>query len=354
MSTALCIVPAGEEDSESYTPSSYSSSSPSAVTAPSADGASPSPPSPSTSQSFRCLSIASCSSRPPLAFLAPHLLFLRRRCILQAVAIGQLAHHGVTLALSATVLMLSSDVQSLIESSCPSSLSWQAVQACVLALPGLLCLRSLIGAEFVLMRFRLPELWKTDAPSVGRTAVQALSAASLLLAAVVAGLLLSFRSANETDTLQPLVLLWAVCGLELLPFLLSTTVYGLLHCCLPHSSLSVDAPFLQVDWDSERQDDQRRAEEGKAAAHREVTLAGLQLIPPCIFRQQQHAERLCVICMQDMTEGDRIRLFSCRHAFHQPCADEWLTRRTVCPLCVATVHMPAEALMVEMTGGEIV
>ena len=356
MSTPQCALSASGEDSETFTDTSSSSPSStlsSDAQAQSTDASSSSSTFPSASHSSCCLSITGRGRGPPLAFLAPSLSFLRRRRILQCVSVAQLGFHCVTLVLSCAVLIFFSDVQSLVSSSCPASLSWPVVLAFVLALPGLLSLRSLIAVEFILVRCRLPELWKPAASPLAQRASTALTAAGLLLALVVAALLLSLGAPSDSDLLAS-VLLWSLCLLELLLSLLSAGVYCAFHCCFPHSSLSVAAPFVQVDWDWDELEGGRVGEEGKVAAQRAVTLAGLQLVPPVIFRQRRHQERLCVICMQDMEDGDSIRLFTCRHAFHQPCADEWLTRRTVCPLCVATVNMPDEVRMVEMTGGQMV
>ncbi|KAJ7688988.1 hypothetical protein B0H17DRAFT_646337 [Mycena rosella] len=42
----------------------------------------------------------------------------------------------------------------------------------------------------------------------------------------------------------------------------------------------------------------------------------------------------CLICLDDYTEVDEIRLLSCRHAFHRGCVDRWLeTGRNNCPAC---------------------
>jgi Ring finger domain len=42
----------------------------------------------------------------------------------------------------------------------------------------------------------------------------------------------------------------------------------------------------------------------------------------------------CAICLEYLEDDDDIRELRCRHYFHQPCIDQWLTaRRGQCPLC---------------------
>ncbi|KAJ7079369.1 hypothetical protein C8R43DRAFT_910164, partial [Mycena crocata] len=47
----------------------------------------------------------------------------------------------------------------------------------------------------------------------------------------------------------------------------------------------------------------------------------------------------CLICLDDYTEEDDIRVLSCRHAFHMDCVDRWLeTGRNNCPACRTKVR----------------
>ncbi|KAI3466249.1 hypothetical protein Pfo_022912 [Paulownia fortunei] len=46
------------------------------------------------------------------------------------------------------------------------------------------------------------------------------------------------------------------------------------------------------------------------------------------------SETSCAICLQDLKDGESVRLLpSCRHFFHLHCIDEWLTRQGSCPIC---------------------
>ncbi|KAI8323561.1 hypothetical protein GQ54DRAFT_332488 [Martensiomyces pterosporus] len=60
-----------------------------------------------------------------------------------------------------------------------------------------------------------------------------------------------------------------------------------------------------------------------AAAHSSVWLDG----PPL------HEEN-CAICLEDFAQDEQVRRLPCRHYFHVPCIDPWLSRRSAtCPLC---------------------
>jgi len=41
----------------------------------------------------------------------------------------------------------------------------------------------------------------------------------------------------------------------------------------------------------------------------------------------------CVICFEDYTNDDIIRLLPCYHFFHQECVDTWLRLNSTCPFC---------------------
>lgn len=41
----------------------------------------------------------------------------------------------------------------------------------------------------------------------------------------------------------------------------------------------------------------------------------------------------CCVCLDDVCVGDRVRTLPCLHTFHCGCAEEWLKKKKVCPLC---------------------
>ncbi|CAL9069706.1 E3 ubiquitin-protein ligase ATL23-like [Musa acuminata AAA Group] len=49
----------------------------------------------------------------------------------------------------------------------------------------------------------------------------------------------------------------------------------------------------------------------------------------------------CAVCLEDIEAGQAARVLpDCRHAFHRPCADRWLSAHPDCPLCRAYLHPP--------------
>ena len=43
--------------------------------------------------------------------------------------------------------------------------------------------------------------------------------------------------------------------------------------------------------------------------------------------------RSCCVCLEDVTVGSEVRTLPCLHTFHSACAEEWLKKKKVCPLC---------------------
>ena len=48
---------------------------------------------------------------------------------------------------------------------------------------------------------------------------------------------------------------------------------------------------------------------------------------------REHFEEECSICLATLRPGDVVRRLPCKHCFHQPCIDRWLTQKARCPLC---------------------
>lgn len=41
----------------------------------------------------------------------------------------------------------------------------------------------------------------------------------------------------------------------------------------------------------------------------------------------------CVICLEQMKEGDLVTIIYCSHIFHKYCIDMWIEKKRICPLC---------------------
>ena len=43
--------------------------------------------------------------------------------------------------------------------------------------------------------------------------------------------------------------------------------------------------------------------------------------------------RSCCVCLEDVCAGHAVRTLPCLHTFHAECAEQWLQKKKVCPLC---------------------
>jgi len=73
----------------------------------------------------------------------------------------------------------------------------------------------------------------------------------------------------------------------------------------------------------------------------EIDKSGLELIKASVLEEYEKQGRVasncidrCLICLDDYTPEDDLRVLTCKHTFHQDCVDRWLeTGRNNCPAC---------------------
>jgi len=46
-----------------------------------------------------------------------------------------------------------------------------------------------------------------------------------------------------------------------------------------------------------------------------------------------HEPATCVVCIDELVAGDKVRTLGCGHVYHAACVDPWLIERQTCPLC---------------------
>lgn len=64
-------------------------------------------------------------------------------------------------------------------------------------------------------------------------------------------------------------------------------------------------------------------------------------------------ETSCSICLDDFSDGQRVRKLPCGHVFHIACVDAWLKRTATCPLrCPVDIQEEAQKLLEERSPGE--
>lgn len=52
--------------------------------------------------------------------------------------------------------------------------------------------------------------------------------------------------------------------------------------------------------------------------------------------------RTCCVCLEEVCCQQKVRTLPCLHTFHAECAEEWLQKKKVCPLCQFSIDVPSE------------
>jgi len=78
---------------------------------------------------------------------------------------------------------------------------------------------------------------------------------------------------------------------------------------------------------------------GKPPKHQGLSEADLNRLPTIECSKEKEGtpglgNAECAVCLEAFKGGERCRVIPvCSHAFHVQCADAWLSRRSVCPIC---------------------
>ena len=83
----------------------------------------------------------------------------------------------------------------------------------------------------------------------------------------------------------------------------------------------------------------QQLEIGKENIIAKMTHEQFDQLPEKIFTQQeqdQDEKEGCIVCNVDYKDGDKLKVLSCKHEFHEPCIAPWLTKeKNNCPICRA-------------------
>lgn len=127
-----------------------------------------------------------------------------------------------------------------------------------------------------------------------------------------------------------------------------TVVISLLLFCAGMAVMM--AAYLCLVWSvslHERHGHRRLEENAKLPKQQGLSEADLQRLPTVECRKELGEERTpqsrggegeCAVCLEPFRIGDWCRVIpACCHAFHVQCADAWLTKHSVCPICRTSV-----------------
>lgn len=73
----------------------------------------------------------------------------------------------------------------------------------------------------------------------------------------------------------------------------------------------------------------------KPVPHQGLSASELEKLPKVSVRELVMGNE-CAVCLDEIEDGQPARLLpGCNHGFHLKCADTWLSKHSVCPICRA-------------------
>ena len=78
------------------------------------------------------------------------------------------------------------------------------------------------------------------------------------------------------------------------------------------------------------------------ASSREIDAATAEWVVDDVSKLPEEL-RTCCVCLEEVCREQRVRTLPCLHTFHADCAEEWLQKKKVCPLCQFPIDSTGEA-----------
>lgn len=73
-----------------------------------------------------------------------------------------------------------------------------------------------------------------------------------------------------------------------------------------------------------------------AASQEEVDALPIKIFD--LKKKKENDPETCAVCIDDFTDGDKLRVLPCHHEYHVECIDLWLTtRKRFCPICKRSI-----------------
>jgi len=259
---------------------------------------------------------------------------LTTRPALRLLFACQLALHTSLAAASVAMLAHHSDIRQLWTADSEPSAAFRLLEA----LPAWLLARSVVSVALSARRLWLAEKWQS-------TVWEAAWCVLVVWLSTVVMAASSFWALNSLPSSQsPLyVILWAVVPVLLL--LLGAHIGSLSALALffPVPALTVSTPMVPLaqHWYDRESDGSR----SKPERHQGLTPQQLQAMPTSVCAARRD-DNCCAVCMDDVEVGQVERVLKCGHAYHQPCIDQWLLKKRVCPLCVRAVSVSSRSVSI--------
>ncbi len=100
---------------------------------------------------------------------------------------------------------------------------------------------------------------------------------------------------------------------------------------LQPQQLRMERDFTGNDYDMLLELDRHVPDQG---LHR----AQIERLPVFVYSEESK-EAQCAICLENFSEGEKLRAVPCLHRFHAKCIDHWLISKPVCPVCKFPVSL---------------